>query len=266
MVCLIGGGDGRQDVHRDRSPLSTDLELAVAAARLAGSVASRWFGQPLDVVVKGAPANVVTAADTAAEQAVQELLGSERPDDGVLGEEGANRPGVRRWLVDAIDGTLNFTRGDAFWCSAVALEDAEGGLVAAVHHEASGETFSAARGGGCLLDGSRLSLGPGRRLADCVLATYLHPGDATLRPVQDAISSVASARVRGSGSLELAWVAAGRIDVWLQRDVLPWDWVPGALLVSEAGGMSRVMPGEGRLWHLAGTTAAVGELSAVLTS
>jgi myo-inositol-1(or 4)-monophosphatase len=241
-----------------------DLELAVEAARLAGSVASQWFRRPLEVTVKGAPANVVTEADTAAEHAVRDLLLRERPADGLLGEEGSSRPGARRWLVDAIDGTLNFTRDDPFWCSAVALEDADGALVCAVHHVASGETFSASRGGGCRLDGERLRLGPGRPLEECVLATYLHPGDASRPRFHRALEAVATSRVRGSGSLELAWVAAGRLDVWLQRDVLPWDWVPGALLVAEAGGTSVVVDQPDGRWHAAGSVLAVQHLSRIL--
>lgn len=241
-----------------------DLELAVEAARLAGSVAAKWFRQPLEVMVKGAPANVVTHADTAAEHAVRDLLDRERPLDGLLGEEGSNRPGTRRWLVDAIDGTLNFTRGDAFWCSAVALEDAAGGLVSAVHHVASGDTWSAVRGEGCWLNDERLVLGAGRPLRECVLSTYLHPGDASRSLFQQAIEAVATSRIRGSGSLELAWVASGRIDVWLQRDVLPWDWVPGSLLVTEAGGSSVVHDREDGFWHAAGTSSAVNSLAGLL--
>jgi myo-inositol-1(or 4)-monophosphatase len=241
-----------------------DLELAVEAARLAGSVAAQWFGRPLEVTVKGAPANVVTVADTAAEHAVRDLLARERPQDGLLGEEGSSRPGTRRWLVDAIDGTLNFTRNDPFWCSAVALEDPDGGLVAAVHHVATEQTWSAARGEGCWLNGVPLALSADRPLEECVLSTYLHPGDASRSPFQQAIEAAASVRVRGSGSLELAWVAAGRIDVWLQRDVLPWDWAPGALLVSEAGGTSEVRSRGDGAWHVAGTPRAAAELTALL--
>lgn len=242
----------------------SDLDLATEAARLAGSVAAGFFREPLEIVVKGAPANVVTRADTEAEHAVRDLLARERPLDGLLGEEGSNRPGTRRWLVDAVDGTLNFTRGDSFWCSAVALEDADGALVSAVHHVASGDTWSAARGEGCRLNGQLLSLGAGRPLGECVLSTYLHPGDASRSLFQQVIEAVATSRVRGSGSLELAWVASGRIDVWLQRDVLPWDWVPGALLVSEADGATTVHERADGCWHAAGTRLALTTLSQMM--
>jgi myo-inositol-1(or 4)-monophosphatase len=241
-----------------------DLELARQAAQLAASVAARYFRKPLEVVVKGAPANVVTVADTEAEAAVRELLERERPQDGLLGEEGSSRPGRRRWLVDAVDGTLNFTRGDEFWCSAVALEDVDGALVSAVHHAASDTTWSAARGRGCWQDDLPVRLPAGRALQACVLSTYLHPGDVDRSRFREAIAAVATTRLRGSGSLELAWVAAGRIDLWLQRDVLPWDWVPGSLLVSEAGGSTSVDDRQDGRWHAAGTSAALAQLLQVL--
>ncbi len=148
-----------------------DLSLAVEAAQLAATVAVSFRRDALRVSEKGGAAgDVVTQADVAAERAVLELLASRRPGDGVLGEEGSERAGVRRWLVDAIDGTLNFVRGDPFWCSAVALEDTSGSLVSAVHHASTGETFSAVREEGCWLDGRHLTLGSGRGLDQSVLA------------------------------------------------------------------------------------------------
>jgi myo-inositol-1(or 4)-monophosphatase len=95
--------------------------------------------------VKSAPGDVVSLADEQSERAILDVLDQQRPDDGVLAEEGGRRPGTRTWLVDAVDGTLNFVSQDPFWCTAVTLEHAHGALVAAVHHPATDETFSAAR-------------------------------------------------------------------------------------------------------------------------
>lgn len=217
--------------------MDADLSVATAAARAAGSFAQQFFGRRVEVRSKGAPGDVVTEADIGAEAVVRELLARERPGDGLLGEEGSSAEGERRWLIDAIDGTLNFVHGDPFWCSAVALEDELGGAVAAVHHVASGETFTARRGGGCWLNDRPLQLRSEVTLAESVLATYLHPGDGRTATFQKVLGSVASMRARGSGTLELAWLAAGRVDAWLQLDVFPWDLVPGTLLVSEAGGV-----------------------------
>ncbi|HEY8721010.1 inositol monophosphatase family protein [Pengzhenrongella sp.] len=244
-----------------------DCALAVEAATLAAEVASSflsWSRDALRVTSKGTPGDVVTRADIAAEHAVRDLLLARRAADGILGEEGTTRAGDRRWLVDAIDGTLNFVRGDPFWCSAVALEDDDGGLAAAVHHPASGGTFSASRGGGCWLNGQRLTMAAGPALDHAILATYLDPGDASAAVLQRVVGQAASTRARGSGTLELAWLAAGRVDLWLQRDVFAWDWAPGALLVREAGGRA----GEKRVgtdrWSYASGTATHDDLLAAI--
>ena len=247
-------------------PGPTDRELAEQAARLAGATAAALLGGRLDVTRKSAPGDVVSQADVLAEQAVARLLHRHRPHDGVLGEEGSRRDGARRWLVDAVDGTLNFVRGDPFWCSAVALEDGDGAVVSAVHHVAGGETFTAERGAGAHLDGRRLLLPAGPALAESVLATFFHPGDLRRPAGPAAAEAVASLRSRGSGTLELAWLAAGRVDVWLQRGVAPWDWVPGALLVTEAGGTTATVGAGDEAWRLAGGSRNVPELQALLAA
>jgi myo-inositol-1(or 4)-monophosphatase len=243
-----------------------DLDLAVRAATGAATVADTLFRTTLTVHTKGAAGDVVTDADLQAEAFVRRLITTERPADGLLGEEGSAVAGERRWLVDAIDGTLNFIRGDPFWCAAVALEDADGPLVAAVHHAASGETFSAIRGEGCWRNGEPVILGPGVALDNAVLATYPHPGDEAVATFQRVLGAVASPRIRGSGSLELAWLTAGRVDAWLQRDVNAWDWIPGSLLVTEAGGVCDTVSTAEGSWSFASARAASSELRRVVAA
>lgn len=230
--------------------MNSDLALAEHAVRLAASTADSFARQSLRHRRKSGPHDLVSAADEAAEAAVRDLLTSERPDDGLLGEEGTLKTGKRRWVIDAIDGTMNFLRSDPFWCSAVALEDQHGPLVAAVHHLASGETFSAARGYGAHAGGVQLQVS-GTRLADGVLATYWNEEDKNDPVMTRAMAAVATTRIRGSGTLELAWLAAGRLDLWLQRTPAPWDWLPGALLVRESGGEAEVVSVAGQQWHVA---------------
>lgn len=236
--------------------VSDDVALARLAAVTAGNLANEHFRHAISIRTKSAPGDVVTNADLEAEDAVCQLLVRERPNDGILGEEGTRVAGTRRWLVDAIDGTLNFVLGDPFWCSAVAVEDSEGGVAAAIYHSSSGEVFTAARGAGSWLNDQPLELGHGHALEDSVLATYLHPGDGERHSFLRVLDAVASTRIRGSGSLELAWLAAGRVDVWMQRNVNPWDFVPGALVVTEAGGVCETISGADGEWSLA---AGVGQ-------
>ena len=233
-----------------------DLGAAREAVRIAGEVAAaRFRSSGLAVTTKSGPGDVVTEADRQAEAAALDHLRLRCPDDGVVGEEGGHRPGRRTWFVDAIDGTLNFVSGDPFWCSAVALVDDAGPVVSAVLHPATGELFSAARGRGCRLGEAPLTRGPGPALGNAILSTYLTPDDVDDPVVVGLAQAAAALRIRGSGSLELAWVAAGRADLWVKSDALPWDWHPGALLVVEAGGVAETVPGRGVAWSFAGGRA-----------
>jgi myo-inositol-1(or 4)-monophosphatase len=235
----------------------TDREVGELAVRRAGELLLEGFGAAHAVERKsGANADVVSEADRAAEAAAVAVLRTERPGDGVLGEEGARSHAPRTWVVDALDGTFNYVAGVPHWCAAVALVDHEGPLVSAVFDPAAGELFSAQRGEGA----NGLTIRTGRALADSLVATFADPRVMT----PDALLALADAailRTGGAGSLDLAWVAAGRLDAWVQREPEPWDWLPGALLVREAGGRAEVLEGG---WHLAGAPALVEELSMLL--
>ena len=232
-----------------------DRALAERLVRVAGAIALERRGGAVER--KGAATDVVTEADRRAESAVLELLRAERPDDAVVGEEGTDvAGGARRWLVDPVDGTLNYALGLPAWCSAVALLDGEGALAAAVYDPVADELFSAARGAGATLNGGALRVGEAPALADAVVATFVDERrrDAAItRGTEALLARVGALRAVGCGSLELAWVAAGRLHGWLQADVEPWDWHPGALVVAEAGGVACV---DGR-WHAAAAGAAL---------
>jgi myo-inositol-1(or 4)-monophosphatase len=253
-------------------------QAAVQAAVQAAQAARAAAGGRLATRAKGVSADLVTEADGAAEAAAAAVLARWRPDDAVLGEEGTatagggRRPppgasrGVegRRWVIDGVDGSVGFAAGlSGSWCSAVALEDGDGPLAAAVLDPATGELATAARGRATTLGGRPVQVREARPLSEAYVATFLRrdrlvaPGvRATGHALLDAAGLV---RHAGPGSLELAWVAAGRLDGWMQPEVDPWDWLPGALLVREAGGEARVVSG-GTRWHLAGPAALVDEL------
>jgi myo-inositol-1(or 4)-monophosphatase len=260
------------------SAVTDDLAIAEAAVRAAAAAAERARRGPLRTRTKGVSADVVTAADGAAEAAAAAVIAEHRPDDAVLGEEGTTVAGsgarhavtraARRWVLDGVDGTVAFAAGlSGGWCSAVALEDGDGPLAAAVIDPSTGELAAAARGAGTTVDGRRVRVRAGRSLAEAHVATFLRrdrlvlPGvRATGHALLDAAGLV---RHAGPGSLELAWVAAGRLHGWMQPAVDPWDWLPGALLVAEAGGEARVVEGATR-WHIAGPQALVDELAALV--
>ena len=250
--------------------LAADLDLAERAVRIAGDAALGFASRDLAVERKEAATDVATVADREAEAAVVALLAAERPEDGVLGEEGAASDGARRWLVDALDGTLNFISGVPGWCSAVALCDDDGPLVSAAWDPLRRELFSAARGSGCRLDGRPVEVRERTSTADALVATYVfvprldRPGVRAV--LAELVAHVGALRMIGSGTLELAWVAAGRLDGWVQAEPYPWDWWPGALLVREAGGVADAVevPAGAAPWHVAASRPLADELARLI--
>ena len=238
-----------------------DLELARAAARAAAEAALALRDGSLRPERKGSATDLVTEADRAAEAAVVELLRSERPRDGVLGEEGTMISGARHWLVDGIDGTLSFVRGLPGWGSAVALQERGETLAAAVFDPLAGELFAGGLDRGADVDGGPLRVAADRALRDAVVATHVPTGDASAAELASLLVRRAGVvRAGGSGSLELAWLAGGRIDGWIQHAPAPWDWEPGAIIVAEAGG-TVIVRGS---WHIAGSPQVAGELASLV--
>lgn len=244
----------------------TDLDLAEHLVREAGGLAASMRAQGLGAEQKTSISDVVTAADHAAEALTTSILAAERPDDGLLGEEGTQRDGTsgRRWVIDPVDGTYNFFSGLAYWCSAIALEDAEGTVLGAVHQPAADETWLGGRDHPTTLNHVPVSPLGSRPLAECSLATYVHPTTLQDPDVRDVwlalVGGVATPRILGSGSCDLASVASGRIGVWAQHSAPDWDWLPGQALVRAAGGRAEIFEHRGHRWHVAGNEQAVSEL------
>ena len=242
----------------------SDLSIAVVAAQAAFRAAEAARAQPLRTRAKSVSADLVTDADAKAEAAALEVLRTHRPDDAIIGEEGANDSGERdrRWFIDGIDGTVAFANRIATWCSAVVLE----GQATAVFD--GHELYTAVRGEGAHANGAHLQVRTGSTLAQAHVATFFRQdrlGQPGVREnARRILDRTGLLRPAGPGTLELAWVAAGRLDAWIQPETDPWDWLPGALLVTEAGGVATTVE-RGVRWYVAGSSAVVDELVALLT-
>lgn len=249
----------------------SDLDLAADLVRAAGDLAAAMRRGGVDAIRKTSVSDIVTAADHAAEELIEGRLLAERPHDGVVGEEGANRPGRRTWFVDPVDGTYNYASGLPTWCAAIALTEGDALLLGAVYEPSTGELFVGGRNAPTSRNGVAVPALSERGLSEVSVATYLHPSSSLVdpdvrEPMLDVLRPAASVRMLGSGSVELAAVAAGRIGVYVQTDCLDWDWLPGRALVEGAGGCTEVLERRGHRWHVAGNRQAVDDVCRILTS
>lgn len=181
---------------------------------------------------------MVSAADRDAEALIRRGLRAARPDDGLLGEEGSKRDSEsgRQWVVDPLDGTTNFLYGFPQWAVSIALEDALG----VVYDPVRDELFAAERGAGATLNGAALELASPPDLARSLIATGFGY-DAERRQKQGKVIARVLPRVRdvrraGAAALDLAWLAAGRVDAYYERGLNAWDWAAARIIVEEAGG------------------------------
>jgi len=251
------------------------LNVMIAAARKAARSLKRDFGEVehLQVSLKG-PANFVTAADRRAEEILCNELAKARPGYGFVGEEGSRQEGAdktHRWIVDPLDGTTNFLHGIPQFAISIALER-EGTIVGAViYNPANEELFVAERGKGAFLNDQRLRVAARRRLAEAVVACglpHLGRGDLALFRAEFAAiqDKVAGLRRFGAAALDLAWVAAGRLDAYWERDLSPWDMAAGLLLVREAGGFVTDLEGGGAMFAKASIIAGNEDMHRALLS
>src|SRR3954468_8226098 len=225
------------------------LELAVRAARAAGDLLLDRSSRPATGVEhKSSATDPVSDADRDAEALIRTLLHRERPDDALLGEEGGASAGdtALRWVVDPLDGTVNYLYRFPAWCVSIACEDAQGGLVAAVFDPARRELFTAVRGQGAACDGQPLRVRSGSELQTALVGTgFGYVARQRARQAEGAarlIPQVRDIRRAGSAALDLAWVAAGRLDGFYEHGLNPWDRAAGELLVREAGGRVDDLP------------------------
>ncbi len=224
---------------------SAIINVMVQAAMKAGRSLARDFGevQNLQVSMKG-PGDYVSQADRKAEEIIHAELAKARPGYAFLMEERGAVEGEdaqHRWIVDPLDGTTNFLHGIPVFSISIALER-QGQIVAAViYNPAMDELYTAERGGGAFLNDRRLRVAARTKLSDTVIGTGVphlgrgHHGNFLIE-LRHVMGEVSGIRRFGSAALDLAYVAAGRMDGFWEEALSPWDMAAGILLVREAGG------------------------------
>ncbi|MDX3060809.1 MULTISPECIES: inositol monophosphatase family protein [Streptomyces] len=230
--------------------LSELLDLALEAARRAGALLRD--GRPADLGVaatKSSPIDVVTEMDIQAEKLITGFLAEHRPADGFLGEEGASSEGTSgiRWVIDPLDGTVNYLYGLPTWAVSIAAERDGERVVGVVEAPMRRETFHAVLGGGAFGNGEALHCRPAAPLDQALVSTGFNYV-TEVRTHQAAVAERMIPRLRdirrgGSAAVDLCDVAAGRLDGYYERGLHPWDLAAGDLIAREAGALTGGRPG-----------------------
>ena len=231
---------------------SAVINVMVKAARRAGRSLKRDLGEieNLQVSLKG-PANFVTLADKRAEEMLYTDLAKARPGYGFVGEEGGTREGADKshtWIVDPLDGTTNLLHGIPQFAISIGLQRECTIIAGVIYNPANEELYIAERGKGAFLNDQRLRVAGRRKLNECVIACglpHIGRGDHELSRVEMAgiQDKVAGLRRFGAASLDMAFIAAGRLDGYWERNLQPWDIAAGQIMVRESGGLISGMDG-----------------------
>ena len=224
------------------------LALATAVAHEAGAGLREAFGRALEISSKSTPTDLVSEADVATERLIRARLEAARPADAIMGEEGDDHPGTSglRWVVDPLDGTVNFLFGIPLWCVSIACEDSSGAVAGVVFDPMRGETWAATRDGPATLDGAPIHARERDELSSALVATGFGYAAAVresqARVVARLLPRIRDVRRLGAAALDLAWTAAGRFDAYYERGVKHWDVAAGQLICTRAGLVTRALP------------------------
>lgn len=219
-------------------------EVATAAARAAGDLLVDGRGRPMEVGRKNERTSLVTEVDLAAQAEIVRVIAGHYPEHTIVGEEGTSGPagGDCTWVVDPLDGTSNYAHGVPFACTSIAVIDADGLAAGAIFEPFRAELFTAVRGGGAWLGDERLAVSETATLDRSLVCTGVQCDAAAAttafgRRIVELAGHCRAVRCLGSPALCLAYIAAGRIDAFLEADsTYAWDLAAGALMISEAGG------------------------------
>ncbi|MCU0312275.1 MAG: inositol monophosphatase [Acidimicrobiales bacterium] len=224
--------------HPDTAAL---LTLAVDVAAEAAALLVEVLPGPRTVETKSTSTDMVTEMDRAAERLIVDRLLAVRPDDGIIGEEGAERRGTSgiEWVIDPIDGTTNYLYRFPGFAVSIAARTATGAVVGVVHDPLHGEVFTARRGLGARRNGEPLTVSTETVLQHALVATGFgydpvrraHQADV----LRELVPRIRDVRRMGAASVDLCSVACGRVDAYFEKGLAPWDHAAGALIASEAG-------------------------------
>ncbi len=238
--------------------MNKELETAVRAAEAAGAITISRFGEltSSEIVAKEYK-DFVTEVDRQCEAAISAIILASFPEDSLLCEEGTLNDGAsgRTWIVDPLDGTLNFIHSFPVFAISIALRGADGDLLAGVVFQpVLGELFTAAKGEGAFLNGRRIRVSDRDSKGSFLIATGVpfkeyHYLDSYLAMMKEVVHDSAGIRRAGSAAIDLAYTAAGRFDGFWEYRLYPWDYAAGVLLVREAGGIVTGFDGSGDLFE-----------------
>ncbi len=265
-MTVVDAGDPRVDV--------IELEhLAIAACRAGASCVVPAIGSARTIGTKSSSTDVVTETDLASERAILALLREATPDAGFLAEESGpshadTGPSRLQWIIDPLDGTVNFLYGLGVVAISVAAA-VDGVIVAgAVLDATTDQMFAASKGNGARCDGHLIRVSDCSALDQAMLATgYSYDSARRHRHgllIADLLESVRDIRSFGSSALHLCWIAAGRLDAYVERDTKVWDWAAGSLIAAEAGAMLELPCAENGDLVMAATPTVFEPLRALL--
>ena len=229
------------------------LNTAVKAARRAGGIINRASLDRGQLEVRAKRANdFVTQVDRAAEDAIIQVLRQAYPDHAILAEESGVTESAKaeyRWIIDPLDGTTNFIHGFPQYCVSIAVQRKGVTAHGVVYDPAKNELFTASKGAGAFLDDRRIRVAKCASLKDALVGTgfpfkELSRLDLYVRQLKHMMANSAGVRRAGAAALDLAYVAAGRMDAFWEMGLAPWDMAAGALMVLEAGGLVGDLEGE----------------------
>jgi myo-inositol-1(or 4)-monophosphatase len=216
--------------------------IAEQLARAAGdmALAGRKRGD-VTATTKSSPTDMVTQYDKASEDMITAGLRELRPDDGIVGEEGASRDGTSgiTWHIDPIDGTSNFYFDIPMWAVSIGAVDKHGPIAGAVYAPALGDMFTAARGEGATLNGNRISVRENTVLSDALVCTgfsyHVNQREVHARRVATMVGQIRDIRRFGAAAIDLCFVACGRLDAYFEEHLNSWDLIAGQVIATEAG-------------------------------